>query len=282
MKKLLRRVTVNIHVIIKSSNKNFTILLSAYSILDSIYPIQLFKRFTFIQVMISFILLYVMVLLLVCLKMIRKKKIVVKNFNNNHSLSVLYGDILNNKKNEQKNVIIPVNRCFDTNVNNNLISENTLHGQLFKKIFDKNINIDQEIDKQLGNLELFSEVLDKSEKPDGKLQRYPAGTIVEIHDGHLRYWLVAFTKFDSDLHASVTKSEYLSCILSILDYAKKKSQGFPIYLPLIGGGHSSAYQNEQEILTFMIEWFKLNKDEVNCDINIVVDGRARDRISILK
>ena len=126
------------------------------------------------------------------------------------------------------------------------------------------------------------EILDKSKKPAGNLYRYPAGTIIEIHDGHLRYWLVAFTKFDSDLHASVTKSEYLSCMLSILNYAKKKSQGFPIYLPLIGGGHSSAYQNEQEILTFMIEWFKLNKDEVNCDINIVVDGRARDRISILK
>lgn len=189
---------------------------------------------------------------------------------------------MGNKKNEQKNIIIPVNRCFDINVNNNLVSEDTLHGQLLKKISDENINIDQEFDKQLRNLDLSPEILDKSKKPAGNLYRYPAGTIIEIHDGHLRYWLVAFTKFDSDLHASVTKSEYLSCMLSILNYAKKKSQGFPIYLPLIGGGHSSAYQNEQEILTFMIEWFKLNKDEVNCDINIVVDGRARDRISILK
>ena len=129
MKNLLRRVLINIDFIRKNSNKKFVFLLSTYSVLYSIYPIQLFKQFTFIQVLAVLILLYVMILLLVCFKMIKKKKIVVKNFNNNHSLSVLYGDILN-KKNEQKNIIIPVNRCFDINVNNNLVSENTLHGQL--------------------------------------------------------------------------------------------------------------------------------------------------------
>ena len=96
MKNLLRRVLINIDFIRKNSNKKFVFLLSTYSVLYSIYPIQLFKQFTFIQVLAVLILLYVMILLLVCFKMIKKKKIVVKNFNNNHSLSVLYGDILNN------------------------------------------------------------------------------------------------------------------------------------------------------------------------------------------
>ncbi len=60
---------------------------------------------------------------------------------------VKFGDIFSEEY-KSKNVVIaiPVNRCFDTIVNDKLISSNTLHGKVINKIKDsseleyKNIN----------------------------------------------------------------------------------------------------------------------------------------------
>ena len=50
---------------------------------------------------------------------------------------VKFGDIFSEEY-KSKNVVIaiPVNRCFDTIVNDKLISSNTLHGKVINKIKD--------------------------------------------------------------------------------------------------------------------------------------------------
>ncbi len=51
--------------------------------------------------------------------------------------SICYGDLMkiafNNRKMKEKIIVIHVNRCFDLSCENNLIRENSIHGQFLKK-----------------------------------------------------------------------------------------------------------------------------------------------------
>lgn len=214
-----------------------------------------------------------------------KKKTVLLTFNNGHTVNGIYDDILNLSSDKLINVVVPVNRCFDTIVDNVLISENTLHGKLFNKFYENNIftqeGLNNEIQKKLNRLKLDIEGLQQSEKNRGNRKRYPVGTIVEVRVGNINYFMVGLTKFDSDLHASISEKEYLDMLFEIFQYITIHSQGFATYIPLIGGGHSSAYKNGQHILEFMVKFIQLNQDMINCDINIVVNETSRDIISIL-
>ena len=75
--------------------------------------------------------------------LVNKKRFEIISANNGHKLYIQYGDIFDEKEVinplEKRNIVIPVNRCFDTIVDNNLISEKTLQGNAFKKIYSQNI-----------------------------------------------------------------------------------------------------------------------------------------------
>lgn len=64
--------------------------------------------------------------------LVRSKYSILK-INGNHNVYVQYGDIFSEKTvdnpAERRNVVIPMNRCFDTIVDNDLVSMKTLHGQ---------------------------------------------------------------------------------------------------------------------------------------------------------
>lgn len=292
MQNVYKRFNVNKKYIWKKSKAIIISVLSFFGLVSPFFSLEdIFNkdRNNFLQEIVhfSFILLFIgfLIFIAVTVYTLIKQKVVICKFHNNHELSVSFGDILNLPTEGKRNIIIPVNRCFDTIVDNELISENTLHGKVLKVLYADNIFNQQELNKQIQDqLNEMGDIaiLNKAAKNKGNSYQYPAGTIVEISDKEIRYFLVGFSKFDSDLHASVSKREYLNSMNSILEYIEKKSQGFPTYLPLIGAGHSSAYQDEQTLLEFMLKMIQLNQNMVNCDINIVIDEQARDRISILQ
>ena len=100
----------------------------------------------------------------------KKQKTLWKSGNN--SLKYVTGNLIdtsfNNKKDNKKIVVIPVNTSFETKLSNNietelypLVSENTIHGQWLKKILNiiKKEDLDKRIQSQLANKQI---------KPTGK------------------------------------------------------------------------------------------------------------------
>lgn len=61
----------------------------------------------------------------------KKRRIEVVELNNGHHIYVQYGDVFSEdevlKSQERRSIVIPVNRCFDTLVDNDLVSSSTLH-----------------------------------------------------------------------------------------------------------------------------------------------------------
>ncbi len=212
----------------------------------------------------------------------------VLNLNGGYGVYVKYGDLFSTeglaKKERKRNIVIPVNRCFDTLVDDDLISSRTLHGQAVQKLNSSHREgeLNEKIQRKLADGNFVFEKLDEEQKRKGNLKRYNAGTIVEIPaENGVTFFLLALTKFDKDLHAHVTDFEYVSVLMKLLIYNTKRSQGNPLLIPLIGAGAAGIQKDERDILEFIIKLIKLNKRTINSDIYIIINENAKDRVPIM-
>lgn len=218
-------------------------------------------------------------------------KIDLLDVGNNHHVYVQYGDALSENilnrdaASKKRNIVVSVNRCFDTIVDDNLISVNSLHGQAMKSLYDSGqytvSSLDKKIQQKLKNFPY--ELVNNSDKPKGNLKRYGEGSVAEIDLGtDIVYFFVGLTSFDRMLHPYISDVEYGVAIVKALQYCIDRNQGYPVILPLLGGGRAQTHKEEKDILEFFIKLIQLNKLSINCDIHIVVRESAKGSISILK
>ena len=205
---------------------------------------------------------------------------------NGRKVFVRYGDFITELKQdteERRNFIIPSNRCFDTIVDDKIISSNTIQGQFLKHIYSINLfspsDLSLTIEKALTNKS--KEILSDEEKPAGNKNRYPIGTIADIeaqYDTH--YFLLGLSEFDRYLTAHISKEDFVIAVQRMIEYCNKHSQGYPVILPLIGSGLSRTNISKNEVLRYLIRALEINKDIINCDFHIVVWEQDIEEISI--
>ena len=241
--------------------------------------------------------IWVVILIECCVFYSTPKKICVLELSNNRSIYVHFGDLF--AKNiicdksgtpsaEKRNIVIPVNCCFDTIVDDDLVSSQKIHGKAFRKLYDQKKytpkSLNQAIHSHLYSRHIPFVYLTKRQKRKGNLERYPLGTIAELPvDDSETFFLLALTEFNSDLHAEINSREnYLNVLQKLIEYISSRSQGFPTVLPLIGGGLPEVSESEQIILELLLKVLEINKDKINCDIHIVLRDRGRADISILE
>lgn len=217
-----------------------------------------------------------------------KKRFEVIVANSGHKLYLQYGDLFDKNEvinpNERRNIVIPVNRCFDTIVDNRLVSERTLHGMAFKRLYSKNIyteeSLNSEIQELLKNKEF--ENISEEDKPKGNRKRYSVGTVVDLSgDSKEHYLLWALSTFDSNLKAHTSIEEYALAVQKLIQACNEESEGFPIVLPLVGTGLSRTKKGQHDILTYLLNAFRLNKSEINCDIHIVIHEDIKNEVAIM-
>ena len=220
----------------------------------------------------------------------RKKWVEVFEANNDRHVYVQYGDIFSEDEvdipNQRRSIIIPVNRCFDTIVDDDLVSSMTLHGIVLKKLYSSGQYDENSLNETIHNdldmrQRLISEEISASEKRKGNLKRYDFGTIAEVKGGdNCTYFLLALSTFDYNLSAHTTQEEYVLTMQRMIEYCYLRSQGYPIVMPLIGAGHSRTGNDERTILEYLIELLKMNKALVMSDIHIVVRNSGQETIPI--
>lgn len=220
----------------------------------------------------------------------RQKWIEVFEANNDRHVYVQYGDVFSEDEvdtpDQRRNIIIPVNRCFDTIVDDDLVSSKTLHGIAFKRLYssdqyDKD-SLNEEIRKDLDERQgLTPKQISSDEKRKGNLRRYDFGTIAEIENGsNCTYFFLALSTFDRDLSARTTQEEYVLTMQRMIEYCNARSQGFPVVMPLIGAGQSRTGNDERAILEYLIGLLKMNKTLIMSDIHIVVRNSGKETIPI--
>lgn len=195
---------------------------------------------------------------------------------NETDINIMYGDIFN-----QRGVkVIAFNEFFDTQVDNKIISENSLNGIYINHHSPRVEAIDNAINSEP---RLKKAVIEENVNRlyGGKTTRYRLGSICPVDD----YFLLAFSHFDEDNKAYISVQEYISCLMRMWDELDKYYAGRPISVTLLGGGITRFNSNEiapQDLLKYIVMTFKASKVKFNntSSLSIVLDKHVRDEINL--
>lgn len=128
--------------------------------------------------------------------------------------------------------IIAVNEFFDTQVDEKIISSETLHGQYIQRFWqcktdalDHALEADKRISKNIIEY-------DVSRPSGGKTSRYKLGTCFQSGN----FVLTAMTKFDNNNAPHITVAEYFSFLCTMWDEISILCQGKDVFTPVLGGG----------------------------------------------
>lgn len=220
---------------------------------------------------------------------LHKRRIEVLELNSGHHVYVQYGDIFSEEEvlepNKRRNIVIPVNRCFDTLVDDDLVSSKSLHGIAMNKLYHAQTFTQESLNEAIRNNLALQQAqsihISESQKRKGNLVRYRVGSVAEIIASEkCTYFFLGLTVFDENLKASVSNVSYVAALMRLLEFCNTRSQGFPVVIPLIGGGMARTGKSERDILKYMICFLNLYKDLLNCDIHIVVRDSGKGSIAI--
>lgn len=232
-----------------------------------------------------FLTIYILTFLVTSYWYYKHDSICVIEKGNGKKVFVQYGDFIKEIKDckERKNFIIPANRCFDTIVDDRIISANTIHGQFLKYLYSINSfaphSLSSQIERALQGMDRTE--LSQNEKPNGNLLRYPVGTVVDIGShNNSHYFMLGFTTFDSNLTAHASKEEFVLAIQKLIEFCNCHSQGYPVVLPLIGSGLSRMNISKNVALRYIVRAFEINNDIINCDFHIIVWDKDKDNTII--
>ncbi len=167
---------------------------------------------------------------------------------------VFFGDLFESTE----IIVIPVNECFDTTVDDKIISSNTIHGKFIQSFFGGN---ESELKRQLKKgLARYEPLETNLERKSGNKNKYSLGTVCEVKGGSKVFYLVALTRFNENHRAEVKNSEYQRVLCDLFSYIEQNSQGRKVSIPLIGAGHSGVSLSKQKLLEFLLFSIALNDD----------------------
>lgn len=293
IKSICKQIKTNFTYLVKRALVWTSSVISIFQIMgflcdfNDIFPDNIgFLKRLFVSA-VSVVVILIIMFAINCIIVLTKEMVIVIDAENGHNVYVEYGDLLEDTD-EPKNIVIIANRCFDTTVDNDLISETTIHGMAIKKICTDRYTaamLNDALQKDLlENRQIKpNRVLSIKEKRKGNLKRYPVGSIAEFKktpNDKITYFFVGMSAFNSDLHPETTDEEYIITMQSLIEYCNLRSQRFPVYMPIIGTHGRDNKKSERELLEYMVNVLRFNKHLINTDIHIVVYIRHRDNVSI--
>lgn len=224
-----------------------------------------------------------------CWIVLRSNEVCLGESSTRNSVYVKYGDmyspdIVEKGYNGKRAIVVSVNRCFDTIVDDHLVSHNTQHGQVFQKLYDSQKFTPDSLNRTISDIlrrDTAYEDLTVEIKPEGNRKRYNVGTTVNLQiDDNLSYYLLGLSYFDEHLNAQTSKADFALAVQKLIEFCNQNAQGYPVILPLLGSGLSRTTIGLNDILHYLVDAFAINKDIINNDFYIVVWKGDKDKVAI--
>lgn len=183
-------------------------------------------------------------------------------------------------------VVVNVNTAFDTivdppEVHKPLVSASTVHGQWIEQMVKRGVSLDKlniEIKKSLDEQRIVpSAVLNKDR---GNADIYPRGTIALYQYNNTTFYLLALSEFDEKNNAQNSQEELRKTILKLIEFIGHYSQGYDVYIPVMGSGNSRTGIDDQTALELLSSNLKLNRNDLRGKISVVVYEGNRDKVTI--
>ena len=224
-----------------------------------------------------------------CWKVLHSNEVCLGESSTRNSVYVKYGDmyspdIVEKGYNGKRAIVVSVNRCFDTIVDDHLVSHNTQHGQVFQKLYDDQKFTSDSLNSKICDIlrrDTAYEDLTVEIKPEGNRKRYNVGTTVNLQiDDNLSYYLLGLSYFDEHLNAQTSKADFALAVQKLIEFCNQNAQGYPVILPLLGSRLSRTNIGLNDILHYLVDAFAINKDIINNDFYIVVWKGDKDKVAI--
>lgn len=193
-------------------------------------------------------------------------------------VTIKVGDIFK----EQGLKAIAFNEYFDTQVDNRLISDESLNGIFLKKYLGEPVS---RLDKRIEEF-VFEpdEVLETNDsRAEGKKQRYRLGTIFVAGE----YLLTAMSKFDDSNRATLTMPEFLEFLIRFWDRVNKVYAQKSVSVPIFGSGITriKGHKNisDEDLLKIMLWTFRISEMRFKypAKLSIIIHESKIDQINLL-
>jgi hypothetical protein len=258
--------------------KDYLAFLSIISVIFSFVSIAInipdnYKSATVVTIIIIILLIYIV--FWIRANIMDKMELTI----NNSTVEIKVADIFT----EPGLKVIAFNEYFDTQVDNKIISEQTLNGMYIKRKVPDVGALDQLIEQ---DEHLNDNKIDFNQgRRQGKKVVYKLGTIFHNDEDFL---LTAFSKFDQNNKAFLQMNDYVNFLLNFWNEVDIVYNGRPISIPLLGSGMTRFKQYEmitdQELLELLIWSFKVSKIKFTypSKVSIVIHESKKDKINFYK
>jgi len=188
------------------------------------------------------------------------------------NLVLEYGDLF-----EKRNgiIVIPVDRNYNTIVDERIISKNSLHGVFINTIFCNHLD---DLNKQL------AQALKTEQDSNGAYKTQCPGCAILVTNCNDSYCLLALSQLDSNYRARCTPEEYATAIECLLNHIDTHFGGKVVYMPLIGSGLSDVFgsMNDTESLQILVSLIKLSQSSRVRELHIIINKKSKHRAKIHK
>lgn len=205
----------------------------------------------------------------------RSKKKISLDLSSELKLTISEGDLF-----EKKGIIcIPVNEYFDTHVGDNVVNENSIHGQFITKYYkDRLGELQQKINDALAGKDSKEHPRRLDICPN---KQYDLGTCIDIRDGENTYVLFALTHFNDQDVANVGRTEYSQVVNLLMEHLSVMAEAKPVYMPLFGTKYSRMRRTSQRILLQLVNTIDFNDTcTIPGGVHIVIDSLDKLNVNL--
>jgi hypothetical protein len=144
------------------------------------------------------------------------------------TVSIRVGDVLD----QRGNIIVGSNDTFDTRFEDGIISPASVQGQMLTRSFGADhVELDRLISASLPD-----SGVEDNDKTFGNRRRYPVGTVAQVIQGDVRYFLPAFATMSKGMPANVksTVEDLQVALARTWEAVNIGGQREPVHTPIIG------------------------------------------------
>lgn len=147
--------------------------------------------------------------------------------------------------------VVSTNTMFDTKISADIISPDSLQGQLTKNYYDDEAHLDLDLEKALKD-QPFKEV---SEDRKGKKIKYAIGTIAKIEPKGRTVYLVAIADLNAHGTASGTLDGIIESLGKLWNFVGERGDPGALAVPVLGTGRARIPNGREEMIREIVQSF---------------------------
>jgi Domain of unknown function (DUF6430) len=198
------------------------------------------------------------------------------------TIEIKIGDLFN----EPSHLIIGFNDVFDTDyTDDEVISHSSVQGQFQDRIYQGELNrLDSDIRVALTGIRV-EHIESREEKRDGKLERYPVGTVAVLGNSRQRFFCAAYGKMRNDLTIRSSTDDIWFSLGQIWEAVDIYGQRKEVAIPIIGSEMARLNHLDRETLTRIILLSfiaRARKDLICKKLTVVIHPKDAHHINLLE